>query len=973
MRWKQKKPLWPTLLALSCLFVLAISATRSWQRATTSVASRQVASTPDLVCEEQEGMEFILLPPPPHRPEVAAKPSIDATFTESETEDSDPTLDTSVALLDPLPESEFNIDTLLQMRDLLLSVVDQLEEKLPTPQTMVSQHPHQVRVSSPHDRLAMVNTHRRKPRIQLQPRVESTESTLQDFANELLNPSEHPKTLTIKEPKRDVVREEPRIASLPSRPTPTPVITEVQPEVKLPLPVVQQDPTPTDSEPEKYETLSPMPLQVPEVAMRNNKPRPLKKEPVVKPTPQVAAVPAALRTRPKHLMEQLQTIAEKPSPHNEWAASARTLVEELADNTKTTPIDTELIIEQLSELAETGISVSNPILQPLELATAHSLQRRLGVWKVLLVDTPSTSFEYDQSSAYADAIVPLLREISLLLNDQPNGEDWHEYLQLENLAAATSASTSEDSSHRSELVQKVLSRMESPRLTEQQREFLAEEPLAKLHKELQPWAVGPVNLELLDALMERYEKGRETRYAVAIAKLTRRLQWSRDTRLQELAEHLDEHYRGANMRIAVTDDLMNRMIPKQKDIVSPVRERIAGSKVRGHSRTTSEARVRLLPGVDSWRFSLEAFGKVYSETHSETWPARVQNAARMQFEARKMIVVSDEGLRVSPARAKAEGRNHLKGVESELDPVPFIGYLLRDLARQKHHKSRGIALNQVKSKVARQARQRMDKATNPKLVNLEHKFREHVLVPLSKLALLAEPVDMFTTSERAVMKVRLANNEQLAAHTQRPFAPSDSLASMQMHETALNNAIARLGLDGQKMSVPELYQYFAEKFGREDATPPADLPARASIQFADRDAIRVNCDGDRFELILTVKQLGHGRDKIKNFEAHAFFRPVVNGLEVKLVRDGTLQFNGRRLKTGPRVVLHSVLGKLLRKDQEITLIRSTLQSDPRLAGIMVTQLEVDNGWIALALGPAHPQRTAWRSSEQRIPAPALVR
>ena len=81
----------------------------------------------------------------------------------------------------------------------------------------------------------------------------------------------------------------------------------------------------------------------------------------------------------------------------------------------------------------------------------------------------------------------------------------------------------------------------------------------------------------------------------------------------------------------------------------------------------------------------------------------------------------------------------------------------------------------------------------------------------------------------------------------------------------------------------------------------------------------------------------------------------------------------RRLKTGPRIVLHSVLGKLLPKDQELSLLRADLASDARLAGLMVTQLEITGGWIALALGPAHAERTAWQTPEQRLLSTPFVR
>ncbi|MCG8451053.1 MAG: hypothetical protein MI725_15910 [Pirellulales bacterium] len=904
MRWKRKKPLWPLLIAISFLFVLAIEAPRSWQgdcRRDLPPILRKSPQSPSAIVvlkPQQQSSESLSSETPPALPPLEHSPP--------DAEES--VLAVPPPISEPLPDPrEYDFGTLMQIRDVLLSAIDRVQEELPEADAATSYDPTRVRVSSPSDRLAMVDNRTGLRRQPHQAAPSTSGPSIDDFAKELLPATEQPPTRVV-----DV----PRLAQRKSVSAQGPVLA-----------------------------------------------------------PQQSMVPAALRTRPKQLIQQLQSLADKSSSKNAWAAQALPLIEQLADTQSTTPIDTQSILDALARLAEAGINESSPISQPSELETALALERRLCIWRVLLESAPiSTTVADPTPSAYTETMMPLLGEIASLLEGEVHGADWRDYLLLDSLASAASESLADDQqSKRTELAQKALARMEDARLTDAQRAFLATEPLAKLQRQLQPWATGPVNLELLDALVEHYESGHEVRYAAAIAQLQQRMRWSTDVRLQSLAQQLDQHYRGANMRIAITDDLMNRMIPKQKVIVRPVRERVAGSKVRGKSRTTSQARVRLLPDAESWRFALEAFGKVYSETRSETWPARVQNAAKMQFQARKLIVVSQEGLKVAPATAQAQGRNELKGVESQFDLVPIAGYVLRDLARQKHHKSRPLALKQVKSKVATQARRRMDHQTDAKLAGLEQKFRDQVLTPLSRLALLAEPVDMHTTAQRAVINVRLANRRQLAAHTQRPFAPADSLASFQLHETALNNALAGLGLNGRRMKAAELFEFVTKKLGRTEVAMPEDLPQRAVIEFAAHDAVRIRCDGDRLELILGIKQLSKGRDKIKNFEVHAFFRPVTSGLDVQLVRDGTLQFAGRRLKTGARVVLHSVMGKLLRKDQELNLLRSPLGSDPRFAGLMVTQLEFSDGWIALALGPAHAARSAWLTREQRLHDASLLR
>src|SRR5690606_11582380 len=128
----------------------------------------------------------------------------------------------------------------------------------------------------------------------------------------------------------------------------------------------------------------------------------------------------------------------------------------------------------------------------------------------------------------------------------------------------------------------------------------------------------------------RYEATGSLADADAIAELRMRMKWSADPRLQSLAEELNRNYRNANMRIAFSGDLMNRMIPPQEVRKAPVRSRIVGADIHGRSETDTEIHVRLSPDPAVWRFGLEASGNVHSHTVSETWPARLRNRSQME-------------------------------------------------------------------------------------------------------------------------------------------------------------------------------------------------------------------------------------------------------------------------------------------------------------------------------------------------------
>lgn len=674
----------------------------------------------------------------------------------------------------------------------------------------------------------------------------------------------------------------------------------------------------------------------------------------------------ALAHRPVALIQQLEALTAG-SPASSWAQHVLARVEQLTDVPAPASHNWQPTIVELRQLAAHGfnqaLAVTNPADQSSWVRASRSLERRLPVW-TLLVDR---QFMREQAASLSDALhdraglLQAVDGVAALTAGSEEGATWREYLRIDDVAGLASVGGDDFDESRRAVARDVLVRIDDPWLSAAQRQFLSQEPIQELAVELRPWASGEASIDTLAAFMERYEATGALRDADAMAELRLRMKWSADPRLQALADDLNRHYRNANMRVAFSSELMNRMIPPQEVRKAPVRSRIVGTDVTGRSETETQVHVRLIPDPSVWRIGLEAAGNVNSNTVSETWPARLRNRSTMEYEARKLIMINRFGLHAWPAEAQAQGRTSLVGIDSGLSSVPILGTIVENVAREQHQQNRGQAVAQVKNRVSQEARERMDAETEPKLASFESRFREFVLEPMNRFSIVAEPVDMSTTKDRVQARLRLATEQHLGAHTPRPSAPSDSLASFQLHESAFNNSLRGLELDGKRLTVPDLHQALAEKIHRRGEVAPADLPRGAKVEFAKHDAVRIICHGDRIELILNIVELRNGRDSIRGVGVHAFFRPVVDGLELKLVRDGSLQFSGAHLRTGPRMVLHSVFGKLLPKDQELPVLAANLNDDPRFVGLMVTQLVIDDGWVAVSIGPARPHRTAWRT------------
>ena len=142
-----------------------------------------------------------------------------------------------------------------------------------------------------------------------------------------------------------------------------------------------------------------------------------------------------------------------------------------------------------------------------------------------------------------------------------------------------------------------------------------------------------------------------------------------------------------------------------------------------------------------------------------------------------------------------------------------------------------------------------------------------------------------------------------------------------MHESALTNAAVSLGLDGKRFTAPELQALMREKFSRSNGRR---RDAGRSRHRCSSSPPKMPCDSAwptrRLELILSLREVNHEGNPVRNFRVHAFYVPVLNGLEAEFVRDGALGIEGR-IGTGERARMHGVFNKVLSEDRKLPIVR----------------------------------------------------
>lgn len=467
---------------------------------------------------------------------------------------------------------------------------------------------------------------------------------------------------------------------------------------------------------------------------------------------------------------------------------------------------------------------------------------------------------------------------------------------------------------------------------------------------------SPVPVMELMELVEAHESKPSKKTATQVSYRLAQLATSPDERRRILADTLYVHYRGSNARVAITDDLVNRFLPASQPRTQPVRDRVLGTPVTGQATTLSQPSVQLLPDPAAWRLGLQLDGQARANTVAFERTVKVRTTGVTTFTARQQIVFDGANLHIAQPVARANSNNHFVGASSQYDPLPLVGGIVRSQAAKTFASRRSRAQQEVAAKTARRVEVEMDRTLRSAADRAQQKFVSQIVDPLATGGVTLEPVELKTTPERLVARVRIAHAKGLTAHTPRPRAPSDSLASMQLHETGLSSLASGLELAGERVTAQEfanrlsrIAPYLANREISDDAK-------QAEIVFANDNPVSFQLQEGKLQVIWNVQELVVRGRANRNFKVHVFYVPTTDGLVAKFDHAAGPYLEGR-LRNATRMRLQTIFGKVFREEGQLVFGQQRA-GDPRLEGLMLTQLVIDDGWLGIAIGPERTNRTA---------------
>ena len=165
------------------------------------------------------------------------------------------------------------------------------------------------------------------------------------------------------------------------------------------------------------------------------------------------------------------------------------------------------------------------------------------------------------------------------------------------------------------------------------------------------------------------------------------------------------------------------------------------------------------------------------------------------------------------------------------------------------------------------------------------------------------------------------------------------------------------------MTIHQMLQDAADMFAQSEMQLPDDIPENVTVQFARTRPITVEIEDGRLWVTLRVVRLKRDdRVDLTNFIVRAAYQPQMEGLQAWLVRDGHLRISGPGMSMRERLPVRAIFNKVLSPNRPFRLTMPQMSEHPAMESLAVSQLELRDGWIGLAISKAGAPRIALRNT-----------
>ncbi len=596
--------------------------------------------------------------------------------------------------------------------------------------------------------------------------------------------------------------------------------------------------------------------------------------------------------------------------------------------------------------------------------TLVGLDTRLEIWHAIQTIVSNQQVSVETPGSSRDQVAAAIEGIEERLVGSDEADNWQVYLNLDELRQYVTRDDGVDVAARGKEAQRILLRMHARSLTPEQKSLLQEEAFTSLEFGLRQWCVEPVDYPKLMRDIELFESSRYNYRAVPIANTFQVIRWSLDDNVASLGAMLEERYRAGNIRIRIAEEFINRLIPSETQVSAPIEDKVLGARVEGTSDTTSRLNVQLLEDDGRWVIGLDAQGEIESRTTSTKGAAVFENEASASFQANKKIMISPSGIEFGETLADVQSESKLVNFETDYDNS-LLGGIARNMAKNQYKQKEKSAAKAMDLRIRQQATDTLDDKVVNQMSKMEQTYNSRWLEPMQDLNLRPVATQLHTVDNKLAIDYRLAGIHQLAAHGFHPQIPAETLVGIQVHESAMNNLLHNLELDGKSGQLIDVMARIAEQLGMDNFEVPMDIPETVMVRFMERESVRIRFYKGKVQLMIQMRQLQNKRVGWRNFAILAEYAPSSDAISGTLERHGVIQILGKGLRLGDRIALQTIFNKVLPSTRTLTLLGENITQHPSMETSGVELFEINQGWLTFAITDKKPVTASVEDSTER--------
>lgn len=432
--------------------------------------------------------------------------------------------------------------------------------------------------------------------------------------------------------------------------------------------------------------------------------------------------------------------------------------------------------------------------------------------------------------------------------------------------------------------------------------------------------------------------------------------------------------RPANLRISVSEKFLNRLVARDDVQPGPVRDTVLGADVSGQQTTTSRLVLDLRPSRDRAHAAFVLTGDVQMQVTGTTPQAMVDTAGQHHFVAVKDVFFDGRLLATKHATVFVQARNQTVGAMTPLSGSLFGGLAERiayQTAERMRPESEAIARDRLAEKVYPTFDGEIDKQLSSANKLLDQQLRKRLelaqLAPSSQFVLTTDNRLEYGAVIGGKSVTDAARVPQITTTEDSPKA--DGSLRLMLHESLLNELIARTELRGYQTTDTELMQQVAELLAglpgvkvsmpeEKPATAPFGLPLPGinvvtHIEFDEVDPLTVHLDQDRLTATIKAAFKPAGQQLFPPMTVTLEYRTVVEEGAVRLIAGKPRakvqgQEDSSREPTVAELTIQNSFAAAL-PTLEVQQTQATAYWPHRSSVPRITSIKSRDGWMAVAI------------------------